>query len=123
MVKNTVVPARISLLAVTPSAFRPNKRSSIFSPHRAQTKRPEAVLPAFEFSPNLAVLVRSRSFMGWFDKVVCRRSHEISRSIAMQQTQFYFTKLGLRLTLILLAAAPVQAATMAHPSKPDPLLD
>ena len=41
----------------------------------------------------------------------------------MQQAQFYFTKLGLRLTLVLLAAAPVQAATMAKPAKPDPLLD
>jgi hypothetical protein len=41
----------------------------------------------------------------------------------MQQAQFYFTKLGLRLTLVLLAATPVQAATMVQQPAPDPLLD
>src|SRR3954471_14866400 len=86
-------------------------------------KRPEAMPPAFEFSPNLAVLARSRSFMGWLDKVVRNQSHEIFNDIAMQQSQHYFARLGMRFTLVLLAAAPVQAATMAKPAKPDPLLD
>ena len=61
--------------------------------------------------------------MGLFDKVVRDQSHEISRYIAMQQTQFYFAKLGVGLALVLLAAAPVQAATMAQRPAPDPLLD
>jgi hypothetical protein len=44
----------------------------------------------------------------------------------MQHTQFNFvrrgTKFGLAATVIL-AAIPAFAATMAHPAKPDPLLD
>ena len=39
----------------------------------------------------------------------------------MQQTQFYVVRWVS--VLLLLAAAPVYAATMAKPSKPDPLLD
>jgi hypothetical protein len=59
--------------------------------------------------------------MGLFDKVVCGQSHEISRHIAMQQAQFYFTRMGA--FLLLLAATPVTAAPITGPSKPDPLLD
>lgn len=39
----------------------------------------------------------------------------------MQHAQFYFIRLGT--VLLLLAGLPAHAATMAHPSKPDPLLD
>src|SRR4051812_347908 len=49
------------------------------------------------------------------------RSHEISNYIAMQQTQFYFAKVSA--VLVLLAAAPAAAGTMAKPHQPDPLLD
>lgn len=61
--------------------------------------------------------------MGWFDKVLRNKSHDIFIDIAMQQTQHYFIRLGMRLSLLLLAAAPAQAATMAGPARPDPLLD
>jgi len=39
----------------------------------------------------------------------------------MQQTQFYFARLSA--VLVLLAAAPAAAGTMAKPHQPDPLLD
>lgn len=41
----------------------------------------------------------------------------------MQHSQLYFTGLILGCLLVLPAAAPPPAATMAHPAKPDPLLD
>ncbi len=44
----------------------------------------------------------------------------------MQHTQFNFSCGGTKLTLaaiLFLAAIPAFAATMAHPAKPDPLLD
>ncbi len=44
----------------------------------------------------------------------------------MQHTQFNFSRSGTKPTLaaiLFLAAIPAFAATMAHPSKPDPLLD
>ena len=39
----------------------------------------------------------------------------------MQQTQFYFARVSA--LLVLLAAAPAAAGTMAKPHQPDPLLD
>jgi hypothetical protein len=39
----------------------------------------------------------------------------------MQQTQFYFARVGV--FLLLLAGAPVAAGPITGPSKPDPLLD
>lgn len=59
--------------------------------------------------------------MGLFDKVLRKQSHEISRYIAMQQTQFYFVRMGA--FLLLLAGTPVAAGPITGPSKPDPLLD
>ena len=59
--------------------------------------------------------------MALVDIVPGGRSHEISNYIAMQQTQYYFAKLSA--LLVLLAAAPAAAGTMAKPHQPDPLLD
>jgi hypothetical protein len=59
--------------------------------------------------------------MGSVDKVLRDESHDIFNGVAMQQTQFNFVQVGT--LLLLLAAAPAWAATMAGPAKPDPLLD
>src|SRR5258707_7267497 len=136
MVKNTVTPATISLFGVTPSAFRPNSLSSMRSPTlptndpSPQTKRPERGSgldpPLRKFSPNLAVLARSRSFMGWLDIVLRGASHEISGYIAVHNTQFNFVQgetKAVLVTLLLLTALPAAAGSVTGPPTPDPLLD
>jgi hypothetical protein len=78
----------------------------------------------FNFSPNLAVLMRSRSFMGWVDIVLCGCCHDISGIIAVQHKQFNFVRPGTKLAafaLPLLMAWPVLAGAISQP--PDPLLD
>src|SRR5690349_17088136 len=78
------------------------------------------------FSPNLAVLARSRSFMGLLDKVILTACHDISGIIAVQHKQFYFVWQGGKiavLTMALVVARPVLAGTIVQPSEPDPLLD
>jgi hypothetical protein len=56
--------------------------------------------------------------------------HEISGNIAVQHTQFNFSKAKfgtkihtLAVVLALTAAQPLSAGTIAQPAKPDPLLD
>jgi len=64
--------------------------------------------------------------MGLLDIVVFTACHEISGIIAVHNKQFNFVwqKLLLGAALLLLcASAPALAASMAGPSKPDPLLD
>ena len=58
--------------------------------------------------------------MGWFDIVVLTSCHEITGITAVHHKQFNFVG---GIALIILASAPGLAATMAGPSKPDPLLD
>jgi hypothetical protein len=77
---------------------------------------------AFEgnFSPNLAVLARSRSFMALFDIVLREPSHEISGYIAMQHSQLNFVS---RRTICQLAIAVLMLAQPVLAAKADPLLD
>jgi hypothetical protein len=64
--------------------------------------------------------------MGLLDRVILTACHEISGIIALHNGQFNFVW---RKTLLVVAALflgigpPCLAATMAQPSKPDPLLD
>jgi len=87
--------------------------------------------PAFnpllaEFLPELGRSVAVTFFYGLVDIVLCRSSHEISGSIAVQHKQFNFVWQGTKVatfTLSLLMAWPVVAGTIGQPSKLDPLLD
>ncbi len=91
-----------------------------------ETERPERGSGLFNFSPNLAVLARSRSFMGWVDIVLCGPCHDIIGIIAVQHKQFNFRWQGTKRTsfaLALLVAGPALAGSIVQPSKPDPLLD
>jgi hypothetical protein len=94
MVKKTVVPATISLRAVTPWAFSAKRRSSIGSPFRkgrpprAKKKAGEGSGLAFlncRLSPNLAALADLVVlFMGYVDNGSGGGSHAIIRRIATQ---------------------------------------
>src|ERR1700722_8357890 len=91
-----------------------------------ETERPEGGAGLFNFSPNLAVLARSRSFMGWVDIVLCGPCHDIIGIIAVQHKQFNFVWRGTKqagFALALLVAGPALAGSIVQPSKPDPLLD
>src|SRR5215467_13680657 len=82
--------------------------------------RAPALMPFGKFSPNLAVLARSRSFMFLFDIVVREPSHEISGYIAMHNSELNFVTRG---TISQLAIVVLTAAQPALAAKPDPLLD
>jgi hypothetical protein len=78
------------------------------------------------FLPELGRSSAVTFFYATFDTVLRSGCHDIFGYIAMQQTQFNFVKLGTKSVLaamLFLAAIPAFAATMAHPAKPDPLLD
>jgi hypothetical protein len=64
--------------------------------------------------------------MVWFDIVLRGTCHDICGIIAVQHSQFNVVWQGTKTTivaLLLLAAFPAVAGTIAKPSKPDPLLD
>jgi hypothetical protein len=61
--------------------------------------------------------------MGLLDIVVLTPCHEISGIIAVHNKQFNFIGLLAAAAMLSWTGAPGNAATMAQPSKPDPLLD
>jgi hypothetical protein len=81
--------------------------------------------PAFEFSPRTWPFCAVTFFYGLFDRVDLTVCHEISGIIAVHNKQFnvVWRKSLAGSILLVCASAPVLAATMAQPSKPDPLLD
>src|SRR3569833_2751271 len=109
MVKNTVTPLTISLLAVTFSARRPKSFSSIASSRMRKGRK--RWLPAFQISPRTWPFFAVTFFYGCFDKVLRGNCHEIFGDIAMQHAQFYFGKSGtkrrLAYALLLGQAVPV----------------
>jgi hypothetical protein len=81
--------------------------------------------PAFEFSPRTWPFCAVTFFYGLFDRVVLTGCHEISGIIAVHNKQFnvVWRKSLVGSILLFCASAPGLAATMAQPSRPDPLLD
>ena len=62
--------------------------------------------------------------MGLLDRVILTACHDISGIIAVHNKQYYFARWKVLLVGVLAwAIQPGLAATMAQPSKPDPLLD
>jgi len=63
--------------------------------------------------------------MGLLDIVLLTACHEITGIIAVHNKQFYFVwrKSLAAVAVLACVGAPALAATMAQPSKPDPLLD
>jgi hypothetical protein len=82
-------------------------------------------LRPLNFLPELGRSARSRSFMGWLDIVDLTACHEITGIIAVHHKQFNFMwrKSLFGGVLLVCASAPVLAAAITQPSKPDPLLD
>ena len=101
--------------------------SSASAGSNSKNRKAGVLAPAFEFfSPNLAVLARSRSFMGLLDRVILTACHDIIGIIAVHNKQFNFVWRGALLVapvLFLGAGQPGSAGTITGPSRPDPLLD
>jgi hypothetical protein len=90
----------------------------------ATNEKAGAVGSGLEILPELGRSSAVTFFYELLDKVVLTACHEISGIIAVHHKQFNFVwPKVIAAAALLWADQPLMAATMAQPSKPDPLLD